>query len=131
MAALRIAGLAADGSPVEGEVTGEQRYEGRACTEGCVAIELGIDTNSRILGLPVPTGHLVDPNSVRLDGVAMPVVEMATGQPAVQLETPRAGRLRYRTGPGTVAERGVGTGWPELPAEPQEQEESVDKKEHV
>jgi len=120
IAALLIAGLTANGSPVAGDTNGTRRYDGRPCAEGCIEIEIGVDADMRLLPLPVPSGHLVDPDSVLLDRAAVPVVELATGQPAVRIETPFAGRLRYRTGPGVVAETTVGAGWPELPAELQD-----------
>jgi hypothetical protein len=117
IAALLILGLAADGSPLAWDGTGTRRYGGRPCATDCIEIDIGIDAGSRLLPLPVPTGHLVDPDSVRLDGTMIPVVELPTGQPAVRFETPEAGRLRYRTSPGATTDRRVGTGWPDLPAE--------------
>ncbi len=120
IAALLIVGLAADGSPVAGDAPGTRRYDGRSCTENCIEIDVGIDASSRLLPLPVPTGHLVDADSLRFDGESIPVVELPTGQPAVRFETPHAGRLRYRTGPGAITERRIGTDWPELPAELQD-----------
>lgn len=117
IAALLIVGLAADGSALAGDTMGTRRYGGRSCTKNCIEIDIGIDAGLRFLPLPVPTGHVVDTESVRLDGNPIPVVELPTGQPAVRIDTPEAGRLRYRTGPGVAPETRLGAGWPDLPAE--------------
>ena len=126
IASLLIAGLDADGSPVAGEATWKRLEDGPTCSDGCIEIEIGVDAEAGPLGLPVPSGHVVDADSVRLDGVLMPVIEMSCGQPAIRLETPYVGRLRYRTGPGAVAQRAVGTDWPELPAELEELAREID-----
>jgi hypothetical protein len=119
IAALLITGFEPDGSLVGADAIAARLYDGRSCTGGCVEIDLGIDTEFRLLPLPVPTGHRVDTASVRFDGVPIPVVELESGQPAVQFERHRVGRVKYRTGPGASDQRRVGSGWPELPTEVQ------------
>jgi hypothetical protein len=117
IAALLITELGEDGSVGASDATGIRPYAGRSCTEGCLEILVGIDTDRHLLPLPVPSGHLVDVDSVRLEGVPLPVVELASGQPAVRFDTPRAGRVTYRTGPGPSSETKAEAGWPELPEE--------------
>jgi hypothetical protein len=114
-AALWVTGLRTDGRPEVEDQRMIGPYQGAACVEDCLDVELRIDSPAGILRLPVATGHLVDPASVHLDGQKMPVGVLATGQAAVWLETPRVGRLRYRSGPG-VSEtlRTIGR-WPDLP----------------
>jgi hypothetical protein len=65
--------------------------------------------------IPVASGHLVDPHSLRLDDRQLPVFAVATGQPAVQLDSSRSGTLRYRSGPGASGEAGEKGTWPPLP----------------
>jgi hypothetical protein len=116
-AALWVDGLLADGRPdTEGQMnTG--RYEGATCTDNCLEVELGVDAPAGLLRLPLATGHLLDPESVRLDERQLQVVAVATGQPAVRLDAPRVGRLRYRSGPGRSDGSPKTGSWPALPTD--------------
>jgi hypothetical protein len=49
--------------------------------------------------LPVPTGHRLDPENVRLNGRALPVVASATDEALVVLPAPVRSTIEYRTGP--------------------------------
>jgi transglutaminase-like putative cysteine protease len=114
-AAMWVTGLSEQGrlEPVVLEVAGS--YEGAACGDGCLEIEVVVDAPAGLLLLPVATGHLVDPHSVRLDDRRLPVLEATMGQPAVRLDRPRTGTLRYRTGPGPSRARTGAGAWPKLP----------------
>lgn len=114
-AALWVTGLLSDGQPDADDQRVIGPYEGARCNGGCLDVELGVDSPAGLLRIPVATGHLLDPESVRLDDQQLAVVAVTTGQPAVRLDAPRIGRLRYRSGPGRsggVATRGA---WPALP----------------
>lgn len=114
-AALWVTGLLADGQPDAEDQVLIGLYEGANCTDDCLEVELGVDSAAGLVRLPIATGHLLDPGSVRLDGQLMPVFAVATGQPAVRLDAPRIGRLRYRSRPGGSAENLKMGVWPELP----------------
>jgi transglutaminase-like putative cysteine protease len=79
-------------------------YEGAACRDGCIEVTLVVDDGPGSVRLPVPSGHLVDPESVRLDGERLSLQASAAGEAIVTLVTPRFGTLRYRTGPAVPAE---------------------------
>ncbi|MBD3872711.1 MAG: ATP-binding protein, partial [Acidobacteria bacterium] len=117
LAALLVTSLDADGVPTGSSSTATRSYRGQPCVERCVEIEMTVNAGEGVLGLPVPTGHVVDPDSVRLDGGRVPVVATASGQPAIRLGAARAGRLLYQSsaGPGSVTT--AGGDWPDLPAE--------------
>jgi len=116
-AALLVTSLDADGMPTGSSSTATRSYRGQPCVERCVEIQMTVNAGEGVLGLPVPTGHVVDPDSVRLDGGRVPVVATASGQPAIRLGAARAGRLLYQSsaGPGSVTT--AGGDWPDLPAE--------------
>jgi hypothetical protein len=117
LAALWAPGIRADGTIEVGGTTAVEPYRGAACAVDCLEVEWGVDSPAGLLRLPVATGHLLDPDSVRLDGMPVPVVAVATGQPAVVLEASWSGRLRYRAAPGVDRPPSVTTTWPPLPPE--------------
>jgi hypothetical protein len=114
-AALWVTGLLADGQPNAEDQRMIGRYEGAACIDDCLEVELGVDSPAGLLRLPVATGHLLDPESVRLGDQQLPVFAVATGQPAVRLDAPRVGRLRYQSGPGRTGKSPKIGAWPALP----------------
>ena len=116
-AALRVTGLAADGRPDAEDQRIIGPYRGAACDDDCLDVEIGIDSPAGLLRLPIATGHVLDPTSVRLDGLAIPLFSLASGQPAVRLNTPRVGRLSYRSGPGRSEARSRSGSWPDLPVD--------------
>jgi hypothetical protein len=114
-AALWVTGLLADGRPDAEDQIVIGPYQGAKCVDDCLEVELGVDSPAGLLRLPVATGHVLDPKSVRLNDQRLPVFAVATGQPALRLDAPRVGRLRYLSGPGrsgSSSEMGV---WPALP----------------
>jgi transglutaminase-like putative cysteine protease len=116
-AALWITGLVASDQPAGENQRLIGRYEGASCADNCLEVELGVDAPAGLLRLPVASSHVIDPRSVRLDEQSLQVFTVATGQPAVWLDTPRVGRLSYRSAPGrsgTSPKVGV---WPDLPPE--------------
>ena len=90
-------------------------YEGAKCIDDCLEVELGVDSPAGLLRIPVATGYVLDPESVRLDDQPLTVLAVATGQPALRLETPRVGRLRYRSGLGGSGKSAAPGAWPALP----------------
>jgi len=114
-AALWVTGILTDGRPYAEDQQLIGRYEGATCTDDCLEVELGVDSPAGLLRLPIATGHVLDPGSVRLDDRQLPVFAVATGQPAVRLEAPRVGRLRYRSGPGRSGKSSKMGVWPALP----------------
>ena len=83
--------------------------DGTACTElthGCTAVALVVESPAGVLRLPVPTGHRVDPTSVRLtprqqpDSALRPeLLATPADEPALLLREPTRGTLRYTTVP--------------------------------
>jgi len=122
-AALLVTGLGEDGKRVGSASAATRPYRGAPCLDHCLEVDLAVVAGAELLRLPVATGHVVDPASVRMDGDLLEVVATAAGEPAVLFSRRRAGRLHYRSAPGIGArpapdfERAVGGGWPELPPE--------------
>ena len=70
------------------------------CTINCVDVELEINARPGNLAIPIPTGHMVEPRSVRLNGRPVESVALSSeGDPLLLFETPTQGKLKYRTGP--------------------------------
>lgn len=116
-AALVFNGLDADGVPAADRSTVTRPYQGQPCVEDCVEIEMMVDAGAGVLRLPVPTGHVVDPGSVRLNGEPVPVVITTVGQPAIRLLAAGVGRLHYLSAPGPESAPTAAGDWPDLPAE--------------
>ena len=114
-AALWVTGLLADGRPDAEDQKVIGPYQGAECIDDCLEVELGVDSPAGLLRLPVATGHVLDPESVRLDNQRLQVYAVATGQPAVRLDAPRVGRLRYRSGHGRSSNSSEPGVWPALP----------------
>ncbi len=74
-------------------------YRGVRCRRDCVETRLLVAAGQSVLRLPVPTGHRLDPSSVRFDGRVVPVRETANGEALVQLLDASQGVVEYRTGP--------------------------------
>jgi transglutaminase-like putative cysteine protease len=115
-AALWVTGMSVDGRLETGPPDAVGPYRGGPCVDNCLEIDLGVRAPAGLLALPVATGHLVDPRSVRFDGVQMPLVATGTGhQPALVLDGPRSGRLRYRSALAKAVGSAAKGTWPALP----------------
>jgi transglutaminase-like putative cysteine protease len=114
-AALWVTGIRADGWPDAEAQTIIGPYQGAKCSDDCLEVELGVDSPAGLLRIPVATGHILDPESVRLDGRRLPVFAVASGQPALRLDAARIGRLRYRSGQGGSGDGSAEGVWPALP----------------
>lgn len=112
LAVLRLDGLDRYGRTVS--ASGPlRRYPSRPCTRGCFEIEATLAPTGGLLRIPVPTGHLVDAGSARIDGRQVAVWLTERGEAAIELDVPGE-KLWYRTGPGGAAPAGGGE-WPPLP----------------
>jgi hypothetical protein len=93
---LRIDSFDGDGRPrVSREPIGP--YEGATCAAECVAFEL-LAIGSSWTSLPVPTGHRLDPASLRVAGQPSRVWATSSDEPMVRLAGDPVA-VRYRTGP--------------------------------
>ena len=118
MTIFRITGLDDDGRPVDpsGADTREP-YRGLVCRDRCTEIVLELDGLSQGVKLPVPTGHLLDPTSLRVTGGPAVLEQGLDGLPELRLDGEGGRRVEYRTGEG-VEMRPRQTGrWPTLPEE--------------
>jgi signal transduction histidine kinase len=116
-AALVIVEMSEQGEPVLAlDRSDLEPYPQWPCRSECIEIDLGTARGSRLLRLPVPTGYLVDPSTVRIDGQPIPLLVSPLGEPVVDL-TGQEGRIHYRAGPGPGrgGRAGLDTGWPQLP----------------
>jgi transglutaminase-like putative cysteine protease len=118
-AALLVTGLDEAGIPVEDAENRTQPYAGAPCIDGCVEVEIEIDAYGGLLRLPIAAGHVIDPDSVFLDGQQLNVEKTVAGEPVVRLERRRTGLLRYLSAPGIEGEIDIQTDWPALPPEVQ------------
>lgn len=82
----------------ESQPTATQQYVGIRCEEDCVNVTLTAAAQPGLLRLPVPTGHRLDPQSVRLNGEPQRVFATAADEPVISLGALGAGILEYRTG---------------------------------
>ncbi|MEX1310671.1 MAG: transglutaminase-like domain-containing protein [Candidatus Sulfomarinibacteraceae bacterium] len=115
---FRIAGLDDDGRPIDPEgADTREPTRGVDCNSRCTEIVLELDGSSERVHLPVPTGHLLDPDSLRVTGGSTVLEEGSGGLPVLRLEGGGKRRVEYRTGEG-VDGRAHGPGrWPALPDE--------------
>lgn len=91
-----------NGSPADaaGEPVAVGRYPGAPCQNPVACVSFSLVTASGPMRLPVPTGHRVDPSSVRLNGRPAAIARTAADEP---LLAAREGDLvEYRTGPAPV-----------------------------
>jgi transglutaminase-like putative cysteine protease len=115
-AALVIVGIDSAGAPVYPQ--GETPHPGAApCGDGCLDVELEVAAGPGLLRLPVATGYLVDPDSVRLNGLAVTLAGELGGLPAVDLGEVGGGSLTYRSAPGPGVRPVRRGSWPPLPPE--------------
>lgn len=79
------------------------RYEGGPCVAHCLEIELLVEGDAGPLRLPRATGHVLDAESVRVDGQPTPLLASGLGEPLIVRTTARRALVRYRSGPGREA----------------------------
>lgn len=96
LATMRVGEFGADGRPrVAREPVGP--YAGTPCVRGCVALEMTA-AGGGWTSLPVPTGHRLDADSVRVAGATVRASAAADGTPLLALPD-RAVSVTWRTGP--------------------------------
>ncbi|HGG57492.1 MAG TPA: hypothetical protein ENK31_06825, partial [Nannocystis exedens] len=91
-----------------------QPYAGISCKgqDPCVHVVLRVHLEPGLTRIPVPTGHRLDANSVRLDGTPVAVVTSEHDEALIASDTNIRGVLTYTTGPGAPARAAT------LPKEP-------------
>lgn len=116
LAVFRVTAMGDDGRVVAPAAKPELRpYLGAACGASCIEIELDLDGALGDVRLPVPTGHVLDPSSLQLDGGSATLWAAGDGGPLLVVEESLRGQVRYRTGAGVDRQPGVGGSWPNLP----------------
>jgi hypothetical protein len=73
-------------------------YAGTRCRDPQACVTVRLMTESGPLRLPVPTGHRLDPESLRLNGNHHPVVRSLQGEPLL-LDAHQGDTVEYQTGP--------------------------------
>ncbi|MEM6989785.1 MAG: ATP-binding protein [Myxococcota bacterium] len=116
-AALTFPTLSPDGSPVhESIATADQIYvtaDGDAARAG---VSLPVSGTGRPMRIPVPTGHRIVTDTVRLDGTILDVRASAEGHPVVTIPAGTETFLEYQTAPETdPAPVGMSARLPDLP----------------
>jgi hypothetical protein len=106
-----------DGSTGLAEPVALEPYRGSPCVDDCLEVMLEVAAPSGVLRLPVATGHLIDPATVRLDGERPRILATPTGEPALWFVEEQRGRVRYVSGPAPEPEIPPGGSWPPLPDE--------------
>jgi transglutaminase-like putative cysteine protease len=116
-AALRLSGLAEDGSFEAEGFSDLEPYSGEPCLADCLEVELALTASAGVLRVPIVTGHLIDPETVAVDGEPIELWTTASGEPLLVLERPWQGTLRYASAPGRQPVTPGRAGWPRLPDE--------------
>ena len=107
-AALILARLDAEGQAAASAPTRLAPYvapTGGCPPEGCTAVALVVESPGGVLRLPVPTGHRVDPASLRLDDAAPQLFATEDDEPTLLLPGATRGTLRYATVPAAPLAR--------------------------
>lgn len=98
LAVARLEDVAA--GPPELRIAGP--YAGAPCADECLELDVVLEAQP-VVRLPRATGHVLDPASVRVDGVPAPLYATPLGEPALRLRAAGLHRVRYRTGRGPEA----------------------------
>ena len=117
LAAFKVIGLDEVGRPVP--ATGDLR-PARPLDQVVgdpLEIDVVIRSSGGMMRVPVPTGHLVDPASVLVDGRATTLWYTAAGEPVIRPPVAAEGRLTYRTVQALDVQELAAGGWPSLPEE--------------
>lgn len=118
LAVFRVRSVDDRGRVVDQSATaGNRPYVGALCRESCLDIVLDLDGASRTIRLPVPTGHLLDPASIRIEGGSATLWSTADGAPTLEFNEGSGHRVAYRTGAAREASLGSVVTWPSLPVE--------------
>jgi hypothetical protein len=113
LAVLRVVSLDEAGRISQpSEATEITPYDGAVCTDSCLDVELAPNGVSGEIRLPVPTGHVVDPDSVRVAGGPGTLRAASDGGPILVVEGRTGDRVEYRTGPGPKSRRVTTGPWP-------------------
>ena len=105
--ALIIERFDASGVPVTSMPRGAlSPYVGPRCGgEGCLEVQVTIAAREGLVRIPVPTGHRLDPASLRLDERPRRVFASLHDEPLLVVERPIEGALRYTTVPAAPSHR--------------------------
>jgi hypothetical protein len=117
LATRLVATLDARGRPVSHGGDAVVPYDGPRCRADCVDIDVLVDSGPGRLRLPLPTGHRVDTETVRVAEDPVLVWASSLDEPTVIFDTAFRGLVRYRTGPAARAVTGAPAP-PELPPVP-------------
>ncbi len=114
LAAFRVAGIDEGGKPLKSELPLRLAERWGGASDSSLEIELRFLASGPLLRLPVPTGHMVDGESVVLNGYAAELWLTPDDEPVLRLDGETSGRVAYRT--VEYAFQGqVGGRWPVLP----------------
>jgi hypothetical protein len=116
-AAIRLTALRDDGRLDGRSVSPLIQYRGASCLENCLQVEVSVAAEGDYLRVPVATGHLLDSQSLRLDGRRVEVMTDAAGQPMIRTDGLSTGRLTYRSRRHRDPSAPPTSEWPELPPE--------------
>lgn len=117
LAALLIAGIDAHGDlvfPTSGETT---IAAGTPFLDNWLEVKIRVAAEGGPLRLPVATGYVIDPESVKLNGNVLALVAEVGGLPAVDVGNLPGGLLTYRSAPGVSVSPADRDRWPPLPPE--------------
>lgn len=91
-------------------------YVGAPCRaqDACVEVELALAASEGLSRVPVPTGYLLDPGSLRLDDRPRRAFASLHDEPLLVVDAPLRGRLRYTVVAGAPSQRS----WSPPSAEP-------------
>jgi transglutaminase-like putative cysteine protease len=114
-AAIRLTGLQYEGRPDGGPPGPVAQYLGPPCSNECLEVDVSVVAEGEYLRVPVATGHLLDPQSLKIDGRQVEVFADSSGQPVVRTDGVSAGRLTYRSRRHPDRSAPPPAKWPELP----------------
>jgi transglutaminase-like putative cysteine protease len=86
-------------APATGSDGVHLRYRSSPCKTTCLSMHLKMLAASGTVRIPVPTGHRLDVESVRLNGQPVRVYRTTNDEPILHLDSPAESSLEYRTGP--------------------------------
>jgi len=75
-------------------------YAGAPCAADCLEVEMLLESAAGLARLPLATGQLLDPESLRVDDRRASLVATRLGEPALLLDAAGRHVVRYRTGQG-------------------------------